>query len=80
MPLWKFRTIDEMNASSAGPGGDGATRLEALLLNLEDITTPSARRGVQKFRTMEEANEERVEREARQGRPGKREKPVDDLA
>jgi hypothetical protein len=80
MPLWKFRNVDEMNASTAGPRGDGAARLEALLLNLGDIITPSARRGVRKFRTMEEANEERAEREARQMKPGKRETPVDDLA
>lgn len=63
MPLWKFRTIEEMNAFADMQASNNAARLKALLVMMEGVAPPICRRGVQKFRTMEEADEERIARE-----------------
>jgi len=68
MPLWKFRTLEEMNASTAGPGGDSAARFESLITMMNSAVPSLYRRGVQKFRTMEEANEERLQRDIERAR------------
>jgi hypothetical protein len=78
MPLWKFRSIEEMNASPAETRGDGASRLEALLACLGGIATSPGKRGVQKFRTPEEANEERLNREKERIQSKKEQEPAGD--
>ncbi|MDQ7826827.1 MAG: hypothetical protein RDV48_28775 [Candidatus Eremiobacteraeota bacterium] len=60
VPLKKFRTIEEMNAGSAPEGGNSAARMEALAALMETMVPPLCRRGVRKFRTIEEANEARL--------------------
>ncbi len=60
MPLWKFRSIEEMNAFTQESKMDNTSRQEALIALLAGFVPTVCKRGVQKFRTIEEANEARL--------------------
>lgn len=60
MPLYKFRSIEEMNQHTPPARGDLADRIEnlwELSAALVEIPPP---RGLRKFRNMEEANAEQA--------------------
>ncbi|MHC9541267.1 MAG: hypothetical protein AB9903_17320 [Vulcanimicrobiota bacterium] len=63
MPLWKFRSIEEMNACAQEFKMDNASRQEAIVTLLARFVPAAGKRGVQKFRTIEEANEARLRSE-----------------
>jgi len=63
MPVWKFRSIEEMNEFEHQSGADGLSRQEAVVTQLNDLVPSAVERGVQKFRNMEEANEVRLRAE-----------------
>jgi hypothetical protein len=68
MPVWKFRNIEEMNECAHQSGADGLSRQEAIVSLMNSLVPPAVKRGVQKFRNMEEANEARLRAEAERAR------------
>jgi len=63
MPIKKFHSIEEMNASTEKPAMDYASRQEALVTLMNRMVPSITKRGVQKFRTIEEANKARLKLE-----------------
>lgn len=60
MPLRKFRSVEEMDEDEPGENEDFTIRQKSLITLMNNLVPPVRKRGVQKFRTMQEANEARL--------------------
>jgi hypothetical protein len=68
MPLRKFRSVEEMNVCAGDAAGNVASRLRELITMVSGVVPYVSRRGVQKFRSIEEANEARLQCEIERAR------------
>lgn len=59
MPLYRFRSIEEMNRHEIPTPADLADRIAALWSRAAALGGLQSPRGLQKFRSLEEANQER---------------------
>ena len=59
MPVEKFRSIEEMPAPWRDPNHPGNLRRVAMMMALHRRLVPRSRLGVRRFRSIEEANEDR---------------------
>ena len=65
MPLRKFRSVEEMDENEPEinepeKNEDFTIRQKSLITLMNNLIPPMCKRGVQKFRTMQEANEARL--------------------
>ena len=59
MPIWKFHSIEEMNKHNSYIKKNVSLKTNELFALLNTALPPLGKRGVQKFRNMEEANKAR---------------------
>lgn len=80
MPVYRFRTIEEMNQHEPPTRADLADRIAALWSRAAALAGLESPRGLQRFRTIEEANRERelrtTERIQRLGRANENCRPL----
>ena len=60
MPVQRYRTIEEMPALPPNRGGELAARIRVLWQRAFLLCPRSLRRGVRRYRSMDEANEDRA--------------------
>ncbi|MBI2251986.1 MAG: hypothetical protein HYU63_04465 [Armatimonadetes bacterium] len=59
MPVWKFHSVEEMIKQNNYSKKNNSLRIHELFSLLSSILPPLCKRGVQKFHSIEDANEAR---------------------